>query len=333
MIVTRTPFRVSLFGGGTDYPDWYRRHGGAVLGMAIDKYCYLTVRSLPPFFEHKHRIVYSSIELVRSVEEIRHPVVRAVLADENVEGGLEIHHDADLPARSGLGSSSAFTVGFIHALSALRGRMCAKRDLADRAIRVERDVLKENVGSQDQIWAAFGGFNRIDFRRDGSYAVAPIVVSPARRDALRRHLMLVFTGFSRVASEVAADKIANLGNRAAHLHRMRELVDEAERLVADDGADIAEIGRLLHDNWRLKRDLSKNVSSGTIDAIYEAGRAAGAIGGKLLGAGAGGFMLFLARPEDHERIRFALSKLIHVSFGIDNDGSKVLVYEPNGFSG
>ena len=197
MIISRTPFRISLFGGGTDYPSWFREHGGSVVGTAIDKYCYISVRRLPPFFEHKSRIVYSQVELVNDISEIKHPAVRGILSDQGVTEGLEIHHDADLPARSGLGSSSSFTVGLLHALHALDSKMITKRDLAREAIRIEQDVLKENVGSQDQLWAAYGGFNRIDFHSDGTFAVAPIILPPERREELGRSIMLFFTGFSR----------------------------------------------------------------------------------------------------------------------------------------
>jgi len=236
MIITRTPFRISFFGGGTDYPAWSREHGGAVLATTINKYCYISCRHLPPFFEHKHRIVYSLIENVRTIDEIRHPAVRAVLATMGVGSdpdGLEIHHDGDLPARSGLGSSSSFTVGLIHAIRALRGQYVSKDELAREAIHIEQDVIGENVGSQDQVSAAFGGLNRIGFRRDGSFDVAPVIVDPARLTLLQDHLMLCFTGISRIASEVARSKIDNLGNRHAELTRMREMVEAAIAILHD----------------------------------------------------------------------------------------------------
>ena len=227
MIISRTPFRISLFGGGTDYPAWFREHGGAVLGLAIDKYCYITLRRLPPFFEHRSRIVYSQVELVNAVSEIRHPAVRAVLSDQGITEGLEIHHDADLPARSGLGSSSSFTVGLLNALHALDSKMIAKRDLACEAIRIEQDVLKEQVGSQDQIWAAYGGFNRCEFFRDGTFTVSPIILSAQRREELNRSLMLFFTGFSRFATDFAQDQVKNIPNRKSQLMAMRRMVDSA----------------------------------------------------------------------------------------------------------
>lgn len=332
MIITRTPYRVSLFGGGTDYPPWYRRHGGAVLGMAIDKYCYISVRALPPFFEHKHRIVYSRIENVSEVAEIEHPSVRAVLQETGIAEGLEIHHDGDLPARSGLGSSSSFTVGLLNAVRALQGKMSTKRFLAEEAIRIEQEVIAENVGSQDQVWAAYGGFNRIDFNQDGSFAVAPVIVPKAREDQLLGRLMLFFTGFSRHASEIAKHKIANLDKKAAHLNRMQAMVDDAQQVLSDADADIADIGRMLHEGWRLKRDLAAEISTEAIDEIYQAGCDAGATGGKILGAGGGGFILFFVEPEKQQAVRERLFKLIEVQMDIDHTGSSIMLYKPNGFS-
>ena len=330
MIVSRTPFRVSLFGGGTDYPTWFREHGGAVLGLAIDKYCYISVRRLPPFFEHRSRIVYSQVELVKEVSEIQHPAVRAILSDLGVNDGLEIHHDADLPARSGLGSSSSFTVGLLNALHALDSKMISKRDLAREAIRIEQDVLKEEVGSQDQLWAAYGGLNRFDFLPDGSFAVSPIIISAERRRELNRSLMLCFTGFSRFASDIAKDQIKNIGNRKSQLMAMRKMVDSALEILVDEKTPLHELGELLHQSWQLKRELADSVSSRQIDEIYDAARAAGAIGGKLLGAGGGGFMVFYAEAAAQERIRERLKNLVHVSVGIDSDGSKIVLYQPDG---
>jgi D-glycero-alpha-D-manno-heptose-7-phosphate kinase len=330
MIISRTPFRISLFGGGTDYPTWFREHGGAVLGLAIDKYCYITLRRLPPFFEHRSRIVYSQVELVNAVSEIRHPAVRAVLSDQSITEGLEIHHDADLPARSGLGSSSSFTVGLLNALYALESKMIAKRDLACEAIRIEQDVLKEQVGSQDQIWAAYGGFNRCDFFRDGTFAVSPIILPPARRQEFNRSLMLFFTGFSRFASDFAQDQVKNIPNRKNQLMAMRHMVDGAVDILQDEKAPLRELGELLHESWRLKRELADSVSNSQIDEIYNAAREAGAVGGKLLGAGGGGFMVFFVEEAARDRVRERLKKLIHVSIGTDNDGSKIVLYHPNG---
>lgn len=333
MIITRTPFRISFFGGGTDYPDWYREHGGAVLATTINKYCYISCRRLPPFFEHKHRIVYSLIENVRRIDEIRHPAARAVLATMQVEDdalGLEIHHDGDLPARAGLGSSSSFTVGLIHAVRALRGQYVSKDELAQQAIHVEQAVIRENVGSQDQVSAAFGGLNRIEFRRDGGIDVAPVVVAPDRLAALQDHLLLCFTGVSRIASDIAKSKIDNLRHRSAELTRMRAMVDEAIAILQNPQVPIVRFGELLDEGWRYKRNLSAQVSTPQIDALYAEARAAGAIGGKLLGAGGGGFFLLFAPPAAHDDIRRRLDGLVHVPFRFENGGSRVVLYQPNG---
>jgi D-glycero-alpha-D-manno-heptose-7-phosphate kinase len=330
MIITRTPFRISFFGGGTDYPGWYREHGGSVLATTIDKYCYITCRRLPPFFDHKHRIVYSRIENVNHINDIQHPAVRAVLNWTNVEEGLEIHHDGDLPARSGLGSSSSFTVGLLHALQGLNGRMASKIGLARDAIHVEQNVIGENVGSQDQVSAAFGGFNRIEFQCNDSFNVAPVILHSARRDELHDHLMLCFTGFSRIASDIAKSKIENLKNREKELKLMRAMVDEAIALLQDGREPIESFGKLLDASWKYKRSLSDRVSTPEIDDIYAAAIEAGAIGGKILGAGGGGFLLLFAKPENHNAIRERLSKLIHVPFDFDDSGSRVVLYQPNG---
>lgn len=331
MIISRTPFRVSLFGGGTDLPKWYRRHGGSVIGGAIDKYCYISLRTLPPFFAHKHRIVYSNIEQVREIAEIRHPSVRACLGEMGIEAGLEIHHDGDLPARSGLGSSSSFTVGLLNALNAYRGRMASKQELAEEAIRIEQDVIGENVGSQDQMWAAFGGLNRIDFQPDGSIDITPLIIERERRDALQNHFVLYFTGLSRFASDIEGEKIANLDKRDVQLHSLRAMVDEAASMLGNPKRDLSDLGRLLHEGWMLKRELSASVSNRTIDELYEAALHAGALGGKLLGAGGGGFLLLFIPPERQAAVRERLKDLTAVAFRFDTGGSKIVVYEPTDF--
>lgn len=300
-----------------------------MLSTSIDKYCYISCRYLPPFFEHKYRVVYSKIENCKTIDQIEHPAVRAVLGYMQCNIGLEIHHDGDLPARSGLGSSSSFTVGLLHALSALKGNYIANQDLANQAIHIERDIIKENVGSQDQISAAHGGFNRIEFLRDGSFRVDPVILRQERLEEFQSHLMLFFTGFSRFASDIAKSKIDNLKNRTTELYRMTESVHEAIRILQSD-APIEEIGRLLDQNWKYKRSLSDKVSSPEIDQIYEAAMKAGAIGGKLLGAGGGGFMVFLVKPALQKKVREALSHLIHVPFRFENNGSRVVLYQPQG---
>jgi len=330
MIITRTPFRISFFGGGTDYPDWYRENGGAVLSTTIDKYCYISCRRLPPFFEHKHRIVYSKIEHVQSNNEIIHPSVKATFNWANITDGLEIHHDGDLPARSGLGSSSAFTVGLIHALYALQGRMASQITLAKDAHYIEQRLIGENVGSQDQISAAFGGLNRIDFNKNDSFEVSPLVIAPERIRELRAHLMLCFTGFSRTADVIAKSKIENFKNRQFELKNIRQLVDDAINILGNVSIPIEEFGELLDLSWSYKRKLSDSVSSPDIDEMYSAAKSSGAIGGKILGAGGGGFMLLFAKPEMHYAIRNKLSKLVHVAFEFETSGSRVVLYQPNG---
>src|SRR3989338_8882513 len=330
MIVTRTPYRLSFFGGGTDYPAWYQEHGGAVLATTIDKYCYISCRYLPPFFEHKSRIVYSKIENVKQIGEIEHPSVRETLRYMEIDEGIEVHHDGDLPARTGLGSSSAFTVGLLHCRYALKHVMPTKVQLATEAIHLERHILKEHVGSQDQVSAACGGFNRISFAPDGNIHIQPMIINRDRLKFFQEHLMLFFTGFSRYASEVAADQVRNTINHTNELNRIFEMVDEAISILSGKG-DLDSFGSLLNESWLLKRSLSDKISTPDIDQIYEAAMSAGALGGKLLGAGGGGFMLVFARPEDHESIRERLKSLLHVPFQFETNGSQIIFYDPNAF--
>jgi D-glycero-alpha-D-manno-heptose-7-phosphate kinase len=332
MIISRTPFRISFFGGGTDYPAWYIENGGAVLATTINKYGYLTCRQLPPFFEHKTRIVYSKIELIKDLAEIDHPAVKAVLQWMKVEEGLEIHYDGDLPACSGLGSSSSFTVGLVHVLKALQGRYMSKEDLAKSALHVEQDIIKENVGSQDQICAAFGGFNRIDFKQNGSFDVSPVILPVEKINELQNHLMLFFTGFSRIASTVAKSKIDNFKNKAAELKTMHSMVDQALSILQTETTPILEFGKLMHESWMLKRSLSNMVSNPQIDEIYDVALKNGAIGGKLLGAGGGGFLLLFVKPEWQEKVKEALKYFIHVPFKFENHGSKIVLYQPQGLN-
>jgi D-glycero-alpha-D-manno-heptose-7-phosphate kinase len=326
MIISRTPFRISFFGGGTDYQPWYREHGGAVLATTIDKYCYLHCRFLPPFFDHKSRLVWSEIECVNDHKAIRHPVMRAVLELLGIEDGVEVHHHADLPARSGLGSSSSFTNGLLFAAHALTGRMICKRELAEKAIHVEREMLKENVGVQDQIETAHGGLNKILIAEDGSFTVEPVIAPKPRIARFHEHLMLVFTGISRSASEIAGEQIASIGKKQSELHAMRALVDEGERILSGDG-ELADFGRLLHETWQLKRGLTARIAPAFVDEVYETARKAGAIGGKLLGAGGGGFMLFFAPPERHAQILAQLPSLVHVPFAFETGGAQLIYYD------
>ena len=327
MIISRTPFRISFVGGGTDYPVWFRENGGSVLATTINKYCYITCRYLPPFFEHRNRIVWSRIERVMDIAHIQHPAVREALSYLNIHEGVEIHHDGDLPARTGLGSSSSFMVGLLHSLYGLRGVMLSKRQLAAEAIKVEQERLKENVGCQDQVSTSFGGFNRIDFGTDGDFQVSPVILPTERLQALQRSLMLFFTGISRSASDIAGAQIKATHRNAAQLRTMHQQVDQAINILNSD-ADLSEFGRLLDESWRLKRSLTDRISTSRVDEIYESGQRAGAIGGKLLGAGGGGFMVFFARPQDQPRIREALKHLLYVPFSFDSSGSQIIFNEP-----
>jgi D-glycero-alpha-D-manno-heptose-7-phosphate kinase len=328
MIITSTPLRVSFFGGGTDYPVWYREHGGAVLATAIDKRCYITCRRLPPFFEYHSRISYSKVENVVRNEAIEHPSVRACLQFLGMNDGVEIHHVADLPARTGLGTSSAFTVGLLLGLYGLRERMRDKHGLATDAIHVEQDLLSEAVGSQDQVSAAYGGFNRINFNTDGGIEVKRLLTPHNRLAELEQHLALFFTGFSRTASEVATEQLKVTPHKKKELGVMLQLVDEAEDILASPNRPVGEFGRLLHESWQIKRSLTQKISNANLDEIYEAGLSAGALGGKLLGAGGGGFMLFFVPPEKREALRTRLKKLLCVPFRFSDRGSHVVVYEP-----
>jgi D-glycero-alpha-D-manno-heptose-7-phosphate kinase len=304
-----------------------------VLATSIDKYCYISCRYLPPFFENKHRIVYSLIENVQCIKDIKHPAVREILGWAGCDDrGLEIHHDGDLPARSGLGSSSSFTVGLIHALAALRGKYISKEELAAQAIHLEQQVIKENVGSQDQISATFGGFNRIDFKTNNTFQVSPIILTKDRLHEFQSHLMLCFTGFSRIASEIAKSKIDNFKNREIEMHRLSEMVDEAITILQAARTPIEDVGRLLHEGWLCKRALSDKVSTPEIDHLYEEAVRVGAVGGKILGAGGGGFLLLFVKPELQPKVQERLKHLIHVPFRFENSGSRVVLYQPTGLS-
>ena len=328
MIITRTPFRMSYFGGGTDYPAWFRERGGAVLATTIDKYCYIPCRYLPPFFDHKSRILYSKVEVVDNNDQIEHPAVRGVLAQMGIKDGIEIHHDGDLPARTGLGSSSAFVVGLLNALSALKNTMPTKMELAKAAIHIEQEVLRENVGCQDQMITSFGGLQRLDFEKNGEIRVTPMVVGRERLEELQAHTLLYFTGFSRIASQIVKEQLQRLPDKTLELSRMREMVDESISILLGKN-NLDDFGRLLDESWSLKRGLSSKVSSPEIDEIYAMAKSAGALGGKLMGAGGGGFMMLFAPPQTHARIREKLKKFLHVPFRFDNEGSRIIYYQTN----
>jgi D-glycero-alpha-D-manno-heptose-7-phosphate kinase len=328
MVITRTPLRISFFGGGTDYPVWFREHGGAVLSTTIDKSCYITCRWCPPFFDYHSRVSYSRIENVGRNSAIEHPSVCGSLQFLDISDGVEIHHVADLPARTGLGTSSAFTVGLLLGLYALKDQMRDRHALALDAIHVEQDVVGEAVGVQDQLSAAYGGFNRMNFQPDGRIDVNRVLAPPSRLLDLEQHLALYFTGFSRTASEIATEQLRVTPQKTRELTLMRELVDEAESILTTPHQPLDDFGRLLHESWQIKRTLTQKITSASIDEIYEAGRSAGALGGKLLGAGGGGFMLFYVPPGRRQALRQRLRSLLCVPFGFSSRGSHVAVYEP-----
>ncbi|MDD2708935.1 MAG: kinase [Verrucomicrobiae bacterium] len=326
MIITRTPFRVSFFGGGTDYEPYYSRHGGVIVGASFHRYCYITCRPLPPFFEYKTRVAYSLIECVNEPREIKHPSIRGCLTYLGVRDGLQIHHEGDLPARSGLGSSSAFTVGMLLALHTLRHEMPTRRMLADQAIEVEQKVIGENVGIQDQILAAHGGMQVIDISPNGDYEVSPMILPPDYHDALEQHVLLGFTGLTRNATELAGAQIKMLKDNTS---TMREIHDIARRALElfRQRAEFSKIGELLDASWRVKRTLANGLSNDSIDQMYEAARKAGAFGGKLMGAGGGGFVMFLAPPYRHLQIQEALPGIrVWVPFRFEKGGAQVIFH-------
>lgn len=328
MIISRTPYRISFFGGGTDYPEYYLKHGGKTLGVAINKYSYLNVRKLPPFFKYKHRIVYSKQENINNLDEIIHPSIRETLKYMNVKDGLSIHHDGDIPARSGMGSSSAFTVGLINSLNALNGKIYSKNRLTQEAIYIEQHLIKENVGSQDQTFAAYGGLNIINFLQNGKIRVSPVIMKEQRMQEFQGNLMLFFSGLSRIASDIVEEQIKNTSINITNLNSMKNLVDEAYEILISD-RNLNEFGDLLNKTWEFKKSLSSKISTPEIDDMYKKALKAGARGGKLLGAGGGGFMLFYAKKENQDAVKIALKNYLHIPFNFDFDGSKIIVYEPN----
>lgn len=327
MIITRTPLRVSFFGGGTDFPFWYQENGGAVISTTIDKYCYVSCRKLPPFFPFKNKLTFfSKSEAFNEIDEIQHPAVREVYRFMDVTEGLIMQHDADLPSHSGLGSSSAFTVGLLHALYSLRGQTVTKKRLGLEAIHIEQDMIKEAVGSQDQIAVSFGGLNKISFSHRNNIEVTPIPIHGEKLQHLQNNLMLFFTGFQRFAVDIEKDKMINIEKRNSELKAMHLLVDDAMHVLNGDISEYDDFGKLLHETWLLKRSLSEKVSTRHIDEIYQRGREAGALGGKILGAGGGGFILFYVQPHRQQKVHEALSDLLHVPFRFDTLGSQLIYF-------
>ena len=328
MIITQTPFRMSFFGGGTDFPGFYREHGGAVLSTTFDKYCYVNVRHLPRFFDYTTELSYAKTERVTDVESIEHPAIREAMKMLDMHE-IRLTYEADLPARSGLGTSSSFAVGMLNAFYALKGKYADKRKLADDAIYLERVLCKESGGIQDQIAASFGGFNKISFNADG-YTVSPVIISPERKLRLNDNLMLFFTGFSRFSSDIQVEAEKSLKSKEAQLLEMLQLVDEAEQVMTSK-TDLTEFGKLLDYTWKLKRGITSKVSTDSIDAIYDKAIKAGATGGKLLGAGGGGFLLFYVEADKQKNVHEALEDLLYVPFEFETAGTQVIHYTPESY--
>lgn len=325
MIISRTPYRISFFGGGTDYPSWYLKHGGQVLSTTIDKYLYITCRYLPPFFEHRLRLVYSKIEMCQHSSELDHPSAREVLNFLGIEKGLEIHYDGDLPGRSGLGSSSSFTVGLLNALYNYRSQLVSPERLATESIHIEQDLIKETVGSQDQTNAAYGGFNRIHFGINGEITVDPVIADVERTQTLNGNLMLFYTGIVRSAEKVAKSYVEDIGSKEKQLGRIHDMVDRALDILKD--GDLDDFGRLLNEAWQEKRSLSKLVSNSQVDEIYASALSTGALGGKLSGAGGGGFLMLYVPAEKQPSVKQKLSHLLHVPFTFEPKGSQIIFHD------
>lgn len=330
MIITKTPFRMSFFGGGTDMESFFKENGGAVLSTTFDKYCYVNVRHLPRFFDYSTELSYSKTERVTNVEDIQHPAIRNAMKMLDMHE-IRLTYEADLPARSGLGTSSSFAVGMLNAFYALKGKYADKKKLADEAIYLERVLCEEAGGWQDQIAASFGGFNRINFNTDGTYDVLPVIISPERKKNLNDNLMMFFTGFTRFSSDVQKANAGTKETQEAKEKRyleMLSLVDKAEQILTDKNTDLDNFGRLLDHTWKLKKQTGSAVSTNSIDALYEKGMQAGALGGKLLGAGGGGFLVFYVQPEYQEAVKDAMKELMYIPFRFEDGGTRVIHYTP-----
>jgi D-glycero-alpha-D-manno-heptose-7-phosphate kinase len=326
MIISKTPFRMSFFGGGTDMPAFFNEHGGAVISTTFDKYCYVNVRHLPPFMPYYSELVYSRIERVNDIDEIEHPAIREAMRMLDIHE-IRLTYEGDLPARTGLGTSSTFAVGMLHAFYALKGKYADKRKLAEDAIILERERCKESGGWQDQIAAAYGGLNRIDFG-DNSFKVSPIIIHPDRKKLLNDNLMLFFTGISRFSSEIQKDTMSQQHDKTRQLKELLSLVNDAQTILEDKHSDMNDFGRLLDHTWKLKRDTGSKISNNEIDDLYQRGLKAGALGGKLLGAGGGGFLLFYVEKDKQQHIINELDELMHVPFELENEGSTIIHYNP-----
>lgn len=326
MIITKTPFRISFFGGGTDIPEFFNEHGGAVISTTIDKYCYVNVRHLPPFMPYYSELVYSRFERVNDIDDIEHPLIRECMRLHDIHE-IRLTYEGDLPARTGLGTSSTFAVGMLNAFCSLKGKMMSKKQLAEEAIYVEREILKEQGGWQDQIAASYGGLNRIDFK-DNQFKVTPIVIHPDRKKLLNDSLLIFFTGVSRYSSDIQKDTMKNQQSKVTHLKEMLSHVENAHNILVDNHSDLNDFGRLLDHTWKLKREIGSKISNDSIDDLYERGIKAGALGGKLLGAGGGGFLLFYVEPDKRSSVLKELDELMHVPFKFETEGTSVVHYNP-----
>ncbi len=325
MIISRTPYRISFFGGGSDYPKWYLKNGGQVISTTIDKYIYISVRYLPPFFKHKLRFVWSKIEDVKDVNQIMHPSFREVLKFLNIRKGIEVHYDGDIPSRSGVGSSSSFTVGLLNAMYAYQGKMVSPKVLSKESIHIEQNIIGEVVGSQDQTASAYGGFNKISFKRDGNIIVNPIRIKKERKNILEESIMLFYTGIVRTAQDIAVSYVRNLDSKKQQIIKIQKMVDQAIGIISN--GEISDFGVLLDILWKEKRGLSKNVSSNLIDQLYLKAKSSGAIGGKICGAGGGGFLMLFVEKKNQKNVRNALSNLVEVPFKFEPQGSQIIFYE------
>lgn len=330
MIITKTPFRMSFFGGGTDIPAFFNEYGGSVISTTFDKYCYVNVRHMPPFHPYISELVHNRFERVSNLDNIEHPLIRECMRLHDIHE-IRLTYEGDLPARTGLGTSSTFAVGMLNAFCALKGKMMSHRKLAEEAIHVERNILQEHGGWQDQIAAAYGGLNRIDFH-DNDFSVHPIIIHPNRKQELDENLLLFYTGVQRFSSDIQADTFAKPVDKSRQLLDMLALVDEAEKILTDKNTSLNEFGKLLDSTWKLKRGTGSKVSNGSIDELYDMAINAGALGGKLLGAGGGGFLLFYCEKEKQPALIKALDKLMIVPFKFENDGAQVLYYAPTEYS-